>query len=171
MKENLKTEHKFFDHLWLFTVTAPILVDACWAIASSSLLWMVVYLGVAAAYVIVEMKFLCVHCPYYIQQYCRLERLVPCKFSLKPAKLVQPKPGPLSLIDKIFFYSFAVIVGAFPLYWMILEPKFLGFYFLAIVGFFTLTLKFSCHRCIFFHCPLNRVSKEVRDDYLRTQEE
>lgn len=165
MKNCLRTEHRFSDFLWFALVGGmPFLVGAL-AIASSSLLWLLGYLVFMLCFFsVAQIRFLCTHCPYYRQQ---PGKTVHCKSMWGPTKLFRPRPGALSSFDKAMLYFFFLLSFSFPMYWLILQPKFLVIYLLSIVVMVFTLGRYECNRCLFFDCPFNRVSNNVKTDFLR----
>jgi len=163
-KNCLRTKHEFSDFLWFFAIGwMPVLV-ACLAIASSSLLWVPVYLGVMFFLGVVEIRFLCSHCHYYRQE---TGKIVYCKSMWGPTKWAKPRQGPLSSFDKTILFSFLILAFSFPIYWLVPQPKFLVIYLLSAVIMLVTLARYECNRCMFFDCPFNRVSKEAKADFLR----
>ena len=167
MKNCIRRRHNFSDFVWFSMLGwTPVLV-ACLAIASSSLLWMAAYLGVMLLLGLVEIGFLCRHCPYFAQE---PGLTVHCKAMWGPTKWSRPKPGRLSRLDRGVFSFFMLAALAFPVYWLIPQWQFFLIYVVSVaLMFFTLT-RYECNRCMFFDCPFNRVSKEAKKEAQDTAE-
>ena len=164
MKNCLRKEHRFPDFLWFSAIGwMPVLV-ACLAIADSSLLWMLGYLGVMLALGVVEIRFLCRHCYYYGQQ---PGKTVHCKAMWGPAKWFSPRPGPLSSVDRAMLYSFLGLAFLFPIYWLVPQPKFLVIYLVSVVVMLVTLARYECNQCMFFDCPFNRVSEDIEAEFLK----
>lgn len=163
-KNCLRTKHEFRDFVLFYVIGwTPVLV-ACLAIASTSLLWVLGYLGVMLSLGVVEIRFFCRHCPYYGQQPGKTVR---CKFLWGPMKWARPRPGALSSFDKAMFYSFLVLAFSFPIYWLVPQPKFLVIYLISMIIMLVTLARYECTRCMFFDCPFNRVSEEAKANFLR----
>lgn len=164
MKNSLRTDNKFRDFVSFFVIGwMPVLV-ACLAIASTSLLWVLAYLGVMLSLGVVEIRFLCRHCPHYRQQ---PGKTVHCRFMWGPTKWFSPRPGAPSNVGKAILYFWFLLSFSFPIYWLAQQPKFLVIYLLSILAFLLTLARYECNRCMFFDCPLNRVSEEAKAHFLR----
>ena len=163
----LRTKHTLSDFLWFLLVGGvPYLVGAI-AIANYSIPWMLGYLAFTLPFASSEIRFLCSHCPYYAQ---REGRTVHCKAMWGPTKWAKPRSGPLGSLEKAMLYLFFLLAFSFPMYWLILQPQLLVIYLLSIIVMAWTLGKYECPRCMFFNCPFNRVSKSVRDDFLKENE-
>ena len=58
-----------------------------------------------------------------------------------------------------------MVVIAYPLYWLVRKPFYLGVYFAGLAVFLFTVKRYECIRCIYFSCPFNRVPEEQRRDY------
>jgi len=166
-KNYLRPKHEFSDFLWFFALGwMPVLV-ACLAIASSSLLWVLVYLVVMFFLGVVEIRFLCSHCHYYKQE---KGKILHCQSMWGPTKFARPRQGPLSSFDKVMLFSFLILAFSFPIYWLVQQPKFLVIYLLSAVIMLVTLARYECTRCMFFDCPFNRVSTDIKNEFLRKTE-
>jgi len=173
---------KFYGIYMLFTVPAwyGLILIRYWGGKGALVL---TYLAFSVVYFIfIEMLVLCSHCPYYN----RKGKLLYCQSSKHGMpKIWKYKPGPLNNIEKavtiigmIFFLGFptiAISIGLGVLWssgileiWQVAIILVLDI-LTVIFGFnFIFRLKKSvCSQCINFSCPLNKVSKEIVDAYLR----
>jgi hypothetical protein len=166
MGKCLRTGHTFSDFVWNVLLGIMPELIAIFAIASYSLLWMSAYIAFMLFFAVIEVRFLCSHCPYYGQQPGLMVR---CKSMWFPSKWFKPKPGALSSLDKSILYVFFVLAFSFPLYWLALQPKFLVLYLLMMVVLLLTYGRYECNRCMFFGCPFNRVDKATRDSFLESE--
>ena len=167
MSNGLKTEHRFTEFLAHTLGGLLPVVPACFAIASSSLLWMLGYLVVMFLLGVAEVGCLCRHCPYYRQQ---PGIMVHCMAMWGPTKWFKPKPGALSSLDKAILYSFFFISFSYPIYWLIQHPALLVIYLWAIANMVWTLARYECNRCMNFGCPFNLVSEDVKNAYVMEQE-
>ena len=111
-----------------------------------------------------EIRILCSHCPFYAKN----GRLLHCIANYGSLKVWKYHPEPISLSEKIqLFIGFLIFFG-YPYIFMILGGQYI-FIMLSSIGlivFLGVLLKRRCAKCINFSCPLNRVPKEVVDDFL-----
>ena len=112
-----------------------------------------------------EIRILCSHCPFYAQE----GRTIRCIANYGSLKLWSYHPEPISRIEKLqLFIGFLILFG-YPLLFLLLARQYF-FLILSIIGLscftiFLLTIK--CSKCVNFSCPLNRVSKDVVNDFLK----
>ena len=132
---------------------------------------------------VLEIRFLCSHCPYYAEKSNTLH----CLANHGSLKLWSYHPEPLNEFEKFMMYSLIVtIFFVFPLsinsygiwYLSINYAEYSLISLLGLIGItvgslvssisFITTLKiFFCPNCVNFSCPLNTVSKPVIDEYLK----
>ena len=130
-----------------------------------------------------EIRFLCSHCPYYAEE----GKILHCLANHGSYKFWSYHPEPMNKFEKYMMYFLIVTTFfVFPLsamgygigYLAINYSEYglislLGLIGIAIANIasattFTLTLKtFYCTNCVNFSCPLNSVSKQVIDEYLK----
>ncbi|MBN2489037.1 MAG: hypothetical protein JXA98_08420 [Methanosarcinaceae archaeon] len=158
----LKTHHRPVDCLyWNFLWLIPLTV-ACLAIAKYSMHWMVVYvILIFLHFFVLEYRFFCSHCPHY----CREGRTTNCMLLYRYPKYFKPRPYPLSKFDIIITSIGFLVIIAYPLYWLIREPFYLGVYFAGLAVFLFTVRRYECPRCIYFSCPFNSVPEEQRREY------
>ncbi|NPD89942.1 MAG: hypothetical protein HGN29_14615 [Asgard group archaeon] len=141
-----------------------------------------------AYFIFIEMYVLCSHCPYY----SRKGKILYCQSSKHGMpKIWEYKPGPLKIWEKIvtltgmlFFLLFPVITisygfsslwnnesawneGSYAM-WKLIILLFLDILSVIFGFMFVIVLKKRfCSQCVNFSCPLNTVSKEFVDVYLK----
>ena len=124
--------------------------------------WLIFYL---IFFEVWEIRILCSHCPYYAED----DKTLHCIANYGIRKLWKYHPEPLSISEKVQLIIGFVIFGGYPiifialgaqLFWLILSLIGLGFFFIRL----NLT---TCNKCVNFSCPLNRVKKIIKDEYLK----
>lgn len=156
-----RKEHKLSDFLWSLTIGGVPEFVAIVAIAAESWLWVLIYVAFLLTFAIAEVRFLCRHCHYYGQQ---PGIMVHCKSMWGPFKWFKPRPGPLGRFDTVMLYLWFALGFSFPLYWLALQPVLLVIYLWSLVILVWTMGKYECNRCMMFHCPFNRVSKELKEE-------
>jgi len=158
IESGVKKQHRFTDFLyWNMFVALPIMT-ACTAIFKESPVWMVVYIIICIFLVAVIYRFYCTHCPHYVQG----AKTTKCMFFWGMPKFFDSRPGPLSLFEKTMSFAAPVIIALIPLYWLILQPGLLAVYILSVAVLVATMRRNECSRCIYFHCPVNRVSEDIK---------
>jgi hypothetical protein len=124
------------------------------------LLFIVLYFG------IIEIRVMCSHCPHYAEP--ETETLK-CWANYGLPKLWKYRPGPMSIGEKIIFFSGLILILIYPCPFLMLSGniKMLILFTIAVLIGIVLLLKFFCSRCINFACPLNRVDSEVRRKFFK----
>jgi len=115
-----------------------------------------------------EIKVLCSHCPFYAEDGGQGHTLH-CYANYGLYKTWPYNPSPMSRSHQIQFIIALTIFGGYPIPFLILSNQllFLGLTITGI-GVWLSVLKFKiCPRCLNFSCPLNGVSKEKVDAFLR----
>jgi hypothetical protein len=124
----------------------------------------VVYIGVFLQ--VWENKILCSHCPQYA---FTEDKRLSCYANAGLLKLWPYNPAPMTTSERIQFLiglAFFYIIPAVFLIWGKIW-LFLGLTGAFYVGWIIILQNSSCKKCPNFSCPLNRVSKETVDEYLR----
>jgi hypothetical protein len=104
------------------------------------------------------LKFYCTRCPHYTRE----GNTVKCLFIWGLPKLFTPRPGALEKVDIIIAWGAFILLVAFPLYWLILEPGLLIVYALSFSTLAASVRRSECERCIYFECPGNKVPGSLR---------
>jgi len=115
-----------------------------------------------------ENRVLCSHCPFYAEDGGQGHTLH-CYANYGLYKTWPYNPSPMSRSHQIQFIIALTIFGGYPIPFLILSNQllFLGLTITGI-GVWLSVLKFKiCPRCLNFSCPLNGVSKEKVDAFLR----
>lgn len=132
-------------------------------------------------FLIAEIRFLCSHCPYYARPGSTLR----CIGNYGALRIWKYNPHPLKpaesaamiLLVLTFYLFIPVIAGGYTI-WMVWQAgsglvtviAVAGILVMGLLGsltFYTVMQVYGCARCVNFSCPLNRVGKPVRDEYLR----
>jgi len=155
----LKRQHSFNDFLYYNLVFAVPIITACIGIFKTSLVWMIFYIIVCIGLVAMIYRFYCTHCPHYVQG----GKTTKCMFFWGMPKYFDSRPGPLNLLEKTVFFAASIILVLFPVYWLILQPDLLAIYVLTLIVLVATIRRNECRRCIYFHCPVNCVPEDIKD--------
>jgi hypothetical protein len=158
----LKEKHFILDcFYWNLFGLIPLL-SACFAIARTSINWMVIYLVVYAGhFLIIEYRFFCSHCPHY----CNSSETTNCMFLWSIPKYFQKRPHALHKYDITMVIFGFVIVIFFPLPWLLKSHQLCILYFLSWAVFAMTLKRYECVRCIYFDCPANSVDENTKEVY------
>ena len=112
-----------------------------------------------------EIRILCSHCPFYAEKGVTLH----CIANYGCPKFWRYRPGPISGLEKIQLAIGFVMVCGYPFPFLILGEQsiLLLVTALGLAVFFMGLQRCTCSRCVNFSCLLNRVPKEVVDEYLK----
>ncbi|OLS31792.1 MAG: hypothetical protein HeimAB125_15460 [Candidatus Heimdallarchaeota archaeon AB_125] len=120
-------------------------------------------------FLIWEPPILCAHCPYYAEGEAKF---LHCSINYGFYKTAKFKPGPATLWERIQFLVGANIIFAIPLVFLVFGENWTKWIFFGLCAFgvilwyIVIQLK-VCTDCINFSCALNRVPKEIRDEFLK----
>ncbi len=154
----LKDRHGFKDFLyWTSFLLVPILT-ACVAILKwQSIVGLISYLVVLIACVIVIYRFFCSHCPHYTRE----AKTLKCMFFWGFPKFFAPRPGPMSMLEKLAAFAATFLIVFFPIYWLSRQPGLFVIYLLSLIVLVATIRRNECPRCIHGNCPLNCAPKEA----------
>jgi len=113
-----------------------------------------------------ENKILCSHCPYYAFEE---DKHVKCYANYGIYKAWKYNPAPMTSSEKIQFIISIALFAIIPLILFIITELYIYFSIslvLSLIWFISMHF-LSCSKCPNFSCPLNNVSKEVVDEYLK----
>ncbi len=115
---------------------------------------------------LIEIRVMCSHCPHYAEP---STKSLKCWANYGSPKFWQYRPGPMSKMEKIIFIGGLVIIFFYPLIFLLLEENWLLIimYLLLSFSFALLLHKVLCPHCMNFACPLNRVKKDVREEFFK----
>ena len=154
----LKIRYSFTDFLFYSCLLAVPLFTAVLAIFKHSTGWTAAFLLVAAAMTALILRYFCTHCPHYGRE----EKNLTCIFFWRLPKYFSARPGKPGNLDKVVSFGAVIILLFFPLHWLLLEPGLLIVCLLSLAGFGAAVYRQECRRCIFFDCPANRVSVDMK---------
>lgn len=141
----------------------PIIIGV---LASGLWLWLIAYFGYLVFFFIAwENRILCSHCPYYAEEGKTLQ----CHANYGLPKMYKYHPEPMSRSEQVQFILGVIIFIAFPITLLLIGGQYLML-FIALIGvglWLTALLIHACKICINFSCPLNRVPKEIVNEYLK----
>lgn len=158
---NLKKEHKSYDRLYCLLIEAPYRIIAIVSIGKESLHWLGVYLLIFFILQVLILRFLCTHCPHY----CKDSEKLYCMYLWGVKKIFRRRLSKPKSIDKNIVHACYYLVYLFPVYWIWPDILLLVVYFISIIGFITTLDRYECTRCIYFDCPNNKISKEIKEQY------
>jgi hypothetical protein len=159
---SLKMKHEFKDFLYWNFVTLILLSSAGLAIGIYSTEWTLAYIFlVFFHFYVLEQRFFCTHCPYYATS----EKKVRCMMNWGWPKYFRYRPHSPGKFDLAVTALGFIVVIFFPLPWLLKEPFLLGVYLVSISIFLLTIWRYECCHCIYFGCPFNRVSAEVRKEF------
>ncbi|BBO72724.1 hypothetical protein DSCW_01410 [Desulfosarcina widdelii] len=156
--KELRERYDFFDFLFYTCLLAVPLLTAAVGIARNTLGGLLVYILLIVVAVILVLKFFCSRCPHYARE----DKLLRCIFFWDLPKFFAARPGELDTRDRIVTWAAPAALLAFPLIWLIHEPDLLAIFLLSLAGFAATVRRHECHRCIYFACPINKVSEEMK---------
>jgi len=112
-----------------------------------------------------EIRILCSHCPYYAEKGFALH----CIANYGCPKFWRYRPEPISASEKIQLVIGFVMICSYPFPFLILGEQLILFVLTGagLIVFFSALRKYTCTKCVNFSCLLNRVPKEVVDEYLK----
>ena len=122
-------------------------------------------LAIVGYFGFLEIRVMCSHCPHYAEPGKSLK----CWANYGSPKIWRYRPGPMSLIEKTFFWAGFVVVWGFPFVCLVLGTDwFLLFVYAVSTAAFSTTVKmFLCSHCMNFACPLNTVDSDVRQVFFK----
>jgi len=122
--------------------------------------WIMVIIG---CFGFLEIRVMCSHCPHYAETGHSLK----CWANYGSPKLWRYRPGPMTLMEKVVFFSGFLVVWGYPLLFLVPGSQWflLIVYILTTGGFFMTFGRYFCSQCINFACPLNTVDETVRRDF------
>jgi hypothetical protein len=126
--------------------------------------WLLPWLGCIVGYFgLLEIRVMCAHCPHYAEPGNSLK----CWANYGAPKLWRYRPGPMSGMEAFLFFAGAAVVIGYPVAWMVSARLWLwmaSFVAASTAGVVALRT-FLCTQCMNFACPLNRVSRDVREAF------
>jgi hypothetical protein len=167
VKQDLNCRFNIKQLLTFLMVAFPVFIIAGTGIYSFKplliipwLLFIVLYFG------IIEIRVMCSHCPHYAEPETGTLK---CWANYGSPKLWQYRPGPMSIGEKIIFFSGLILIFVYPYPFLLISKNNLILILYSIGVFIGILFlqKFLCVRCMNFACPLNRVDKKVRSKFFK----
>jgi hypothetical protein len=128
--------------------------------------WMLLpWVGLVIAYFgFVEIRVMCSHCPHYAEPGIKS---LQCWANYGSPKLWKFRPGPMTKSENIVFFTGLVLIGIYPLAFLLLGAQWilLVFFILTVTGMALLMGRLMCSRCMNFACPFNSVEKTLRETF------
>jgi hypothetical protein len=120
-------------------------------------------LFIVAFFGFIEIRVMCSHCPHYAEP----ESSLKCWANYGSPKLWKYRPGPMTSIEKIVFFSGLTIVWGYPLLFLSFSTQWflLSVYVITTIGFFMTLKTHFCSQCMNFACPLNTVDEDIRHHF------
>lgn len=111
----------------------------------------------------VEIRVMCSHCPHYAEPGKSLQ----CWANYGSPRLWKYRPGPMSLTEKIVFFSGFVLIFGYPLVFLVIGLQWflLAVYLLTMASFYLTLRRSYCSECMNFACPLNLTNEKVRAEF------
>ena len=112
----------------------------------------------------IEIRVMCSHCPHYAEQ--ELTSLK-CWANYGSPKFWKYRPGPMSLPEKIVFYSGFIIILSQPIIIAILQKSYivLLIYIVLLATWKWALMILYCSHCINFACPFNNIDSKMRNKF------
>jgi hypothetical protein len=160
----------------IFGIVVVSILTKLWWLLPAYLIYFFLMFG------ILEIRFLCSHCPYYAEE----GKILHCLANHGSFKFWSYRPGPLNKLEKFMmvfliitiFFLIPLIILGYGIAYLALDYTQYGLIsLLGLCGIagaivvtsisFVITLKtFFCPSCVNFSCPLNSVPKAIIDAYL-----
>jgi len=161
INEHIHCHFKLSDWIHFILIASPSFLIGGVGIYNTSGWWLIPWLVIVLGFFgFAEIRVMCSHCPHYAEK----ENSLKCWANYGSPKIWKYRPGPMTLLEKIVFFSGFALVWGYPLFFLISEFQLFLFilYLLTTTGFFMTLKLFFCSRCMNFACPLNTVTIEVR---------
>jgi hypothetical protein len=158
---NMKSIMRFF------IMAAPSFIIAGIGIYLFNYILMIPWIAFILLYFgLIEIRVMCSHCPHYAEPEIKTLK---CWANYGCLKIWRYRPGPMSLPEKILFFSGIVVMFLYPIVIMAISKQFILLSILVlyiIIGGY-LMHNYMCKKCMNFACPLNSVTRETRDKFLK----
>jgi hypothetical protein len=154
----LRQRYSFADFLYYTCLAAVPFFTAWYAIFQKSTAWMVFYLALLLASIVLIYRHYCSHCPHYTRE----NKTTQCLFFWGMPKVFQQRPGPLGFMDKVITLTASAAVIVFPLYWLFQQTGLLIIFLLSLILLVATIRRDECGRCVFYDCPANKVPEDLK---------
>jgi len=114
---------------------------------------------------LLEIRVMCSHCPHYAKEGSTLKYWA----NYGSPKLWTYRPGPMSLVERFWFFVGIVLIFVYPLVFMLIGSQWilLVLYLVTLISAAaTLRLVF-CSHCMNFACPLNATGEVARQTFFQ----
>lgn len=113
------TAHHRYGFHFLFISLPPFLLGGAGIYFVNG--WMLIpwILFVIAFFGFIEIRVMCSHCPHYAEE----EKSLKCWANYGSPKLWDYRPGPMTLIETVVFFGGFVIVGGYPLLFLLMSSQ------------------------------------------------
>lgn len=149
-----------------FGIAVPCFIIAGIGICLFNYLYIIPWVTVILLYFgFVEIRVMCSHCPHYAETEIKTLK---CWANYGSPKIWRYRPGPMSLPEKIVFFS-GIVIFLYPIIIMYISKQFIilsVFVLYIIIGGY-LMYNYMCKKCMNFACPFNSVSQEAREKFLK----
>lgn len=143
-------------------VAFPVFILGGIGIARVSAWLLLPWIGLALSYFgLVEIRVMCSHCPHYAEPG---SRTLQCWANYGSPKLWKYRPGPMTRVENMVFFSGLFLLAGYPLAIMAVGHQwfFLPLFLATTAGMGLLMARTMCSRCMNFACPFNRVELNIR---------
>ncbi|MBI9052049.1 MAG: hypothetical protein JEZ00_21725 [Anaerolineaceae bacterium] len=134
------------------------------AIFLSGIPMLLIWIGLIVGYFLfTEIRVMCSHCPHYAEEGASLQ----CWANYGASRLWKYRPGPMSITEKIIFFAGLALVMLFPMVFFIINTMWFDMilYIMIVTAAYLTMRNLMCNHCMNFACPLNIVSKDVREKF------
>lgn len=150
-----------------FIIAVPCFIIAGIGICLFHYLFIIPWIAFLLLYFgLIEIRVMCSHCPHYAEPETKALK---CWANYGSPKIWRYRPGLMSLSEKIVFFSGLVIIFLYPIVIMAISKQIilLSAYVLYIFigGYFM--HNYMCKKCMNFACPLNSVTQETREKFMK----
>ncbi len=159
--------HVNFGHLFRFyLIVSPAFILGGTGVynysVNSFISWVMI---IGLFFLLFGIRVLCTHCPHYNES----TGILKCWVNYGVPKLWKYRPNPMNVFEKAIYLTGHGIIWAYPIIFISLTGKWilLSGYMISVLLFFLLLSRFYCRKCLNFSCPLNRVSTNVKEEFLK----
>lgn len=146
-------------------ITLPFFILSCIGLIRINTWLFLLWFGLAMGFFyIIENRVMCSHCPHYADNE---SSTLKCWANYSVPKIFKYRPGPMSTVENILFFTGLASVFLFPPVFMLLDARWtlLALSIIALAGGAWFMSRTMCNHCMNFACPLNRVDKTAREAF------
>lgn len=124
--------------------------------------WLALILGYFG---LVEIRVMCSHCPHYAEPGTKSLR---CWANYGSPKLWKYRSGPMTVGEKIVFFTGLVLIAGYALVILVASMQWLllALFAMLVIGMAALMYARMCSRCMNFACPFNHVAPSEHTAFL-----